>query len=67
MEINNRHIDIIISSLKYSIKHIKNYHEQLEYEFGKQGRKYDYDYQKYSIKPINDALQEIKNNLKNNK
>lgn len=64
MEIDNKYREVIIKSLKYSIYHIREYHQNMIAKTIDSKNKWEYDYEKNSIEPIQEALTAIKNTKK---
>lgn len=65
MTIPDKYRSIIITSLKYSIFHVREYHQKIaSMQFP---RKWEYDYEKNSVEPIQDALAAVKNTIKTKK
>ena len=57
MNIPDKYRDVIITSLKYSIFHIREYHQKIQSDW-------PYDYENQSIKPIEEALGAVRNTIK---
>lgn len=62
MEIDNKHINVIIESLKHSIRNCREWHQKEAAKYKEQNRVYDYDYESESIAPMQEALNAIKIN-----
>jgi len=57
MEIDIKYANTILQSLKYSIQNIRKYHENMQTIDSPV--KWDYDYEKHSLAPINEAIEAI--------
>jgi len=66
MRIDNKYIGIIITSLQYSIKNIREWHEKENLRTKGEWRKV-YDWEEFSVKPVQDVLIAIQETIKSTK
>jgi len=67
MTISDKYRSTIITSLQYSIRNATEWHEKEVSKYYASGQKYPYDYKKGTIKPIQEALDAVKNTIKKHK
>ena len=67
MTIADKHREVIITSLEYSIHHIREYHQSLIAKTIDSKTRWAYDYEKHSIAPIQEALGAVRDAIKSKK
>ncbi len=61
IQIPAKHAEKIITALDYSIHHIREHHRREAVKWRQErGEPYYYDYEKYSIEPLKDAVDAVR-------